>query len=542
MENLSVSDFYGSILRSCGCTINPTTGFVHINDGTDSYPPLTINGRQLVLPTPEILRAGISADKLGFAPAGESIVRKESPVLKRLRALVTARVTYVTDKLLEQLMTIAADHSKHPLLTPEQSEFLSVVPEVDAKTCVALGSVLDRIDNNTENCLMRIYIKPNGRIGDTVYKRLAAVSFPITDAAKQEGHKIFGVQMRKGDKKAILALFDFILPNAAVVGHWNAGSHDMAAPAFQALMLAYAGIIKQLNSVVELFDNVLDQSEIPLMSEIDWVEGIESIAKWRAAIPTLPGNDGELIRDTNTGETPAVETETKATTVQPAAVAATQQATTNKAPSVGGLAPLAKPITENKGFTAKPAATQGFTVEETVVPAHQTHQAPAGQNWMDIQRNRMAPPPPPPPPANYYNSGYAVGGYGAAVPPPPPPPPQAPYGLTPLPPTDLSRVPHHLRGIVVYVDQYERPFDQNGQPIPPDIMHQLGYVNVAAQQSTGYAPPPPGYGAPQTHGGYYGQPQQPMTGRQAGMAVANARRQQENQYYDTRGGYIPPRY
>lgn len=546
MENtMTAASFYASILRSVGCTIHPETGHVHINDGTEAHPPLTINKRQLVVPEPAVLRVGLGDTKIGFAPAGESVVRKESPVMKRLRELTNTRITYVLSELLEQLMRIAADHSKHPLLTPEQSEFLSIVPEVDQKTCTALGSVLDRISDKTDHALVRIYIKPNGKIGDTVYKRLAAVAFPIMDAKRQDGHKIFGVQMRKDDKKSILALFDYLIPNADVVGHWNAGSHDMSAPCFQALMYAYAGIIKQLNSVVELFDNVLSGNAIPLYSELDWTEGIDDIAKWRAAIPTLPGNDGELIRDPQTGETPTAAPVAASTVATSTSTGTTSTTAKSTAPVVqsNGLMQIARPLSEAKGYNSKPAATQtqGFVVTEQPVQ-HPVAQPPQ-QNWMDIQRQQQvqqhtyAPPPayaPPayaPPPAYAQPNGYNNSGYAVRQP-APPPMAQYPVGQLTQLPVAPGPVPAHLQHVYAFVDTMGNPFDQNGQPLPPEIMAQLGYALQAPAAPGGYYQQPAPYGAP---------PSNVPVGRAAGMARANAKLQAE-QYPPTpygHGGYAP---
>lgn len=58
MESLTTVDFYKSILQSVGCIVG-NDGTVYINDGTDSPIPLTINKRQLMLPTSEVLRAGL---------------------------------------------------------------------------------------------------------------------------------------------------------------------------------------------------------------------------------------------------------------------------------------------------------------------------------------------------------------------------------------------------------------------------------------------------------------------------------------------------
>lgn len=553
MENkLTPAEFYRSLLQSCGCTVHPETGFVHIDDGSAAKPALTINKHQLVLPTPEVLRRGLTPTQIGFAPAGESAFRRESVVMKKFRELVTTRITYVTMQLLEQLMNIAADHSKHPLLTPQQSEFLSVVPEVNEKTTLELSSLLDRIDNKGENRLIQIYIKPNGKIGDEVVKRLAAVSFPIMEARQQEGHKIFGVQMRKGNKKAILDLLEFIFPGCEKVGAWNAGSHDLAAPAFHAMLLAFAGLINRLNEIVELFDNLLT-SPIPLYSEVDWQAGMDDIAKLRAAIPTLPGNDGDIVRDSATGNTPT--TEPTAPTVIPGTsaaptVAPTTTVTTVQTPKVqaNGLMSLAKPLTEAKGYNAKPAASVGFTVTEQ--PQQPAYAAPTAyaqpaqpmMSWAEkqaqLQQQQLAYAQP-----AYPQAGYAVGGT---------PYPQQPayaqpaYGqqqvayAPPVPQTyhQPRPVPAHLAHVQVQFAPDGTPFDQAGQVIPPEIMVQLGY-------NLEQVPVAPAYGQPAYAQPAYGQQaygpvppsQQLPPGRAQAAARLEAKRQQQ-----AYGAYQQPPY
>lgn len=553
MEALTASDFYASILRSVGCAIHPDSGYVHILDGSTVNPPLTINKKQVLLPTQAVLRNGLTNDQIGFAPAGESVIRRESLVMKKLRELVTARITYVTMQVLEGLMDIAADHSKHPLLTPEQSEFLSVVPEVNEKTVQELSSVLDKIDNKGDNRLIQIYIKSNGKMGDQVYKRLASVSFPIMEARQQEGHKIFGVGMRKANKKAVLDLLNWVFPNCEVAGTWNAGSHDMAAPSFQALMLAYGNLIERLNAIVELFGTHLS-GPIPLYSELLWWEGINDIAKWRAAIPTLPGNDGEIVRDSVTGATPTTEQPTQPV-VSPATVTAAPAApaAAKPAPVVqsNGLMSIARPINEAKGFNRPAAAPQqGFTVVEPAPvppvtyapPQVQGRVQPATMTWAEKQAQLQAQQANQPvynQPVAYNNSGYAVGGYAAPQPaaynphptayqPQPQPYNPHPQAYAPTPPP----VPAHLAHLVISFAADGTPFDQFGQIVPPEVMLQLGYrmeqVPVA---------PAPGYGQ------QYPLPpsQQLPPGRAAGLANLEAQKRYQNQQQQHQA-YYPPRY
>ena len=293
MSKLTMVEFYTGMLCSAGMIVNPD-GVVMMDDGSGAR-PITINNAVLHLPTAELLNSGNVAGKVVFHPAWESAVRKESIVFKRLSEMFRSRIQYVLRSLMENLMYLAADHSKHHLLSPEQSRFLSILPDADAKSRDALKAVLNAVGPKTGKKLVTFFMKKNGVWKGNEVRRLAKVSFPLMDERTSGEKSLFGIAppiMSLGRKNEILNLLDFILPD--IIGDvYSFGTDEINAPNLQALCGAYVNVVSRLNEVVEQYENVLTDGH-ELISPVDWYSSIDQVQNYRNSAPLFPGNEGEL--------------------------------------------------------------------------------------------------------------------------------------------------------------------------------------------------------------------------------------------------------
>ena len=290
---MQLDQLYKSILESLGLQIDPENSMVSMLLADDKFPCTCIDKR-LVLPTQEVLRNPRWNETVAFHPICENVIKGESPILKKFRALIAYRLTEVISGTMLVLMNIAVNRDLHSRLTPAQSEFLSLVADADAKTYEALESVLAAIDpETTDRRIVSIYQKRGGMFNGERYSRIAVTSFPIHEEFDEPESVIFGVKMRKKDKLAIAALFNYIVPNADSEVEYSYASNDMTAPYFHSLTKAYTRVARRLNTVVRKFKKHISNHE-GFTINIDWEDELDQLAKFRDMIPVLEGNDGEL--------------------------------------------------------------------------------------------------------------------------------------------------------------------------------------------------------------------------------------------------------
>ena len=225
-------DLYKAILVSMGCVIEDEMVSFSAPDGNI---PITIDNKRLVIPTTDVLRASRWNEWIAFHPICESVVRGESPVLKRTRVIANLRLNTVLTILLQELLGIAADVSRHSQLSPGQLAMLSEIPDASQKTVDALDKVLDAVSSEGSKTLVSIYLKRGGVIDKQKYRRSAIVTFPILEELESETSEVYGVKMSKKDKATLRALFNWIIPKAAVGEtsmEYSYGSSSDVAPYF----------------------------------------------------------------------------------------------------------------------------------------------------------------------------------------------------------------------------------------------------------------------------------------------------------------------
>lgn len=287
-----LSPLYEAILKSFGAEIDHQ-GRVSLRAG-DDVSPMMIGEKRLVVPSTELMRTlNWSESMVAFHPIDENILLDESPVLRITRRIINFRLSSVISILLSELAAIAADPSKHKQLSPAASEFLELVPNVDGDTVKRISEIIDVVDPFGEKRFVNVYVKRGAIINGQNYVRGAIVTFPFVEEFTNEEHVMYGVDLRKKDKEAIIALFRYLLPKSDTPHGYSFGTREQVAPTFHAIAHAFINVAKPLNRVTDrLKKNLGDDMYNYLHIDTSWEDDIASLAGYRGQFPSLPENEG----------------------------------------------------------------------------------------------------------------------------------------------------------------------------------------------------------------------------------------------------------
>lgn len=286
---------YESVLAAAGLVANKE-GLISMDlDGI--HTPCTVGkdpAKRLVLPLPEVLANPNWQTTIAFHPMSESLLRGESEVLRKLKALLMVRILGVSTELATQLMAIAVNVDAQKKLTPDQHEFLSQVGAVTENTFKDLTKIIESLGID-RNQLCHMYLKRAGQWKGKGYSRVAVTTFPLIEQLGSQGKEVFNLSLSsQKNKKAIKALFDYILPNAEDVDKYSFGTNSDVAPYFHAMMSSFAKIAKQLNSITRKFKKHLDDAD-KLLINVEFDKELNDLGKFRDLIPSLSGNEGVIL-------------------------------------------------------------------------------------------------------------------------------------------------------------------------------------------------------------------------------------------------------
>ncbi|MBB5409353.1 hypothetical protein HDG34_003294 [Paraburkholderia sp. HC6.4b] len=260
--------------------------------------PVLVEGKRLVLPTPEF-QAMDKSEIVLFHPLSEMITRGKSPVLEKFRSLLIYRFNEVASGHIVKLLRIAVEKENHKHLTPDQSEFLSLVKHADQSTRDLASKVLDAMEvGQTARQIVTLFLKKTGLVAGKSHKRVGVVSFPLYEELKKPEHDIWGIKCRVKDKETLAALLEFIFPRIGEAQAYDRGTDSDIAPNLHALMQASLGIIQALNDITEKFESQISTPEVPAsvhLIDADWQETFMNLGMMQAQIWRVPpqaGNEG----------------------------------------------------------------------------------------------------------------------------------------------------------------------------------------------------------------------------------------------------------
>lgn len=432
-----------------------------------SNTPAVIDNRILQLPTDDNLKKATWTTHIPFHPICESIVRKESAVIKKLRAWINLRMAIAIGDLLTHVATAAFNTSTHSGLSPECIKVLSLFPDASKQTAELLQKIIAMMDDSSGVRLVNFYLKVGGELNDIPYRRACIVSFPFAEeiqkAINENSDTIFGIKTTKKNIRSIHAMVTWLLGDE----EYSRGSNSDVAPYFDALLKSYAALAGRIDAFANMWSSIIPKDAY-CFTDVSWAPLFSDMRSMKNIIPSLKDNVGEIDED-NTNVASIKNKNTPA----PAPVS-----TGNMPPPPTNL-PMTAPGVINQPAIRKigasvPERTSGGTSGGPSVSLN------GKDDWsLTVQRNEM--------PYQAY-AGFATrdGGY---------------------PPQGYPQQP-------VYNPNIAAP---NPYGVQPQAYNPYGYPQVPQQQYPQYAvqTPQPYYQQPQgyppqmPYGGYPQQPMQP---------------------------------
>ena len=285
MKSMKLLDFYKAILTLCKMEADDN-GFVSIKFGTASA-PVTVDGKRMVLPTPERQKAGGEVEF--FHPLGEHAYRPETKVLTTFRKAVLARLNLAIGTLCETLLTIAASEADHKKFNPTQLELLKAIPDANEKALANFKALKKAMGlGNPDKCFVNIYLRSKGKVKDKQYRRVAITTFPLYEELSKNDKKVYDVTLAPKERRTIMALLSFIFEKIAQPEAYNSGSDSSIAPYLEAFLQTVAELgVEDINPKIVDFANFNE-----LLSEVqfedEWLTPFKSLHAFSKEIDMLP--------------------------------------------------------------------------------------------------------------------------------------------------------------------------------------------------------------------------------------------------------------
>ena len=292
---LTLLELYTSILDCSGCVVD-REGFVS-GKIDDQQTPLLVSGKRLVMPTQAHLMHGDSTNQMVFHPLCENVLQPQSDVITKLRQIYNIKLNYAFVSIAHSLLFINASIAEHPKLSPEQSEMLSFIKDVDQKTVDTFLQIMaTQMKAAPDRAFVNIYLKPAGILNGRKYSRVGVVTFTAMEELLKDQEKYFGVKLRVKDKAALIQLHNYMFPNLETPNYYSRGSDSDVAPYLDALMQTVKAVASKVNDTLALFGDFIDNLENIKFSS-DWVESFDNLVAYMPEIRMIPmqaGNDGKV--------------------------------------------------------------------------------------------------------------------------------------------------------------------------------------------------------------------------------------------------------
>jgi hypothetical protein len=306
-------DLYTSLLKSVSIVPDEEGRLYGIGLLEGEKEPILYEDKQFVLPTKTLLSKSIAEteDYLFFDPLTESVLRQESDSLKMLKGVMLQKLQLSINMLVANLIEVLRDDSKAALAKGNQTLLYRQGIRITTKTRSSFAKLQrEGIRNGITNRVVSIFFKRGGVVNGDKYSRAAIVSFPILDAIDNNLDAIFGVEMSKKDKKAILDLYSFVIYGtteeltlkeriALDDSEFSAGSDVKMAPYFQSLCFAYCNVARRINKLEKVYKSLYDpegkgKAMTKIKIDLDFEEHIQELNVYKKdPMPALAGNTGK---------------------------------------------------------------------------------------------------------------------------------------------------------------------------------------------------------------------------------------------------------
>lgn len=258
--------------------------------------PTVIDGKRLVIPTKYHIDNPDKQQKIVFHPLSENALQGESAVISKLKTMCSVAVNMSIYHLIRNFLNLALSTEEHKKLSPEQSELLSVLKDVDTKTEKDfMKIILQGIKRDgSDGLFFKVFLKRGGSVHGKKYSRVGVVTFPIYEELSKENTEHFGITLRKKDQGVLRKLLEYILPRIAEVQGYDAGSDDDNAPYLEALMQSIAGVGGDVNKRINEFEEFIDFPE-GLKIKLRWQKAFQDLNDFLPEVRRIPsqyGNQG----------------------------------------------------------------------------------------------------------------------------------------------------------------------------------------------------------------------------------------------------------
>lgn len=268
-----ILEFYQGVLESIGCKVD-LNGRVSLNfeEGSGEFTPVLVDGKQLVLPTSNQLRDPTDykwETRALFHPCSEPVLScGDDPVMSVIRKVAVNKLNLNIYLQMLSLLSIAADTANHPKLKPDQNDLLTTLASCSDKTLTFLSKLQKKqvIEKNLQHVV--IYIKKTPTLNGKKYSKGAIVSFPLYEKLLADDKNELG---KPAEKKIILDLYKYILPNIDVQDAYSYGSDCKIAPTLVSFMMGFGQIACDLNTIYNKFNTVDDFSGSYINTDYDQV-------------------------------------------------------------------------------------------------------------------------------------------------------------------------------------------------------------------------------------------------------------------------------
>ena len=298
---------YSGVLNSIGCVID-SQGFISQSIVGSQPIPVDIDGRRLVLPTPEVLSGLDNSKMIAFHPICENITMGNSPVIEKFRRMVQTSISTRFASLAIDLLSAIVDTPDDRQLTGSILGLAEHIPDANKKTLTALEKVLQTL-NGDDRTVVRIYLKRQAELNGVKYRREAAVHFPLMDefADNKPSDYVYDVKMSKRDKNTLRILFNILIPNIEKPNAYSVGSNSTVAPSFDALLRVTHKLCGEIGSRAYQYRKNLDI--VLYRTDITWGDEDLNLSEYANFIPNLDGNDGTIAANQQGGTTVNVPTQ-----------------------------------------------------------------------------------------------------------------------------------------------------------------------------------------------------------------------------------------
>ena len=283
-------ELYKNILDYAGLSVDKD-GHVLIQHDKDRS-PVTIAGKELVIPTPEVLKRPQHGEQIIFHPLAENTLRKESEVILKLKSALNVRMNYLFGILASQILGLCLNKEVHNRFTPSQSELLVLLKDVDETARVNFTKLMVKLLNSDyEKVFLNVFLRKGGTVRSQRYARAGIMSFPFYQMLKDKGTDIEGIKLRNKDVDIYSKIYKFIFPMIDESEAYNYGSNSDIAPYLDALLMTTAKALGRFNDIVDEFGDFIVDNNV-LVSNSDWVEPMMDLNSLLIEIRRIPPQFG----------------------------------------------------------------------------------------------------------------------------------------------------------------------------------------------------------------------------------------------------------